>query len=57
MSESFPRFEDVPYYDTFTESVHVRRRVVFVLGSHLACRKFSIGEGGRKGAKACVLYK
>ena len=39
------------------KSVRVGRRVVFVLGSHPAYRKFSIDKRRRQSAKACVLYK
>ena len=56
VSESFPRSEDVPHYGSFTKSVRAGR-VVFVLGSHPSCRKFSISERGREGVKSCVLYK
>ena len=57
VSKSLPRFEDIPHYGSFTESVHVGRGVVFVLSSDLTCHEFSIDKGGRKSVKACVLYK
>ena len=57
VSKNLSRLKDLPYYGSFTKSIHARGRVVFVLGSNSTRRKFNIGKGRREEIKACVLYK
>ena len=57
MPKSLPRLEDVPRYDSIAKFVRDGKGVIFVLSSDPTCREFSIGKGGRKSAKAHVLYK
>ena len=57
MLKSLPRLEDVPRYGFVAKSVYDGRGVIFVLSGDPTCHKFSVGKGGRKSAKACVLYK
>ena len=57
MPNSLPRLEDVPRYDSDAKSVRDGRRVILVLSGDPTCCEFSIDKGGRKSAKAHVLYK
>ena len=57
MRKSLPRLKDVPRYGSVAKSVRDGRGVIFVLSGDPTCHEFSIGKGGRKSAKAHVLYK
>ena len=57
MRKSLPRLKDVPRYGSVAKSVRDGRGVIFVLSGDPTCHEFSIGKGGRKSAKARVLYK
>ena len=57
LSKSLPRSEDVPHYRSFAKSFRASRGVILVLSGDFTSRKFSIGEGRRKGTKTYILHK
>ena len=56
MPKNLSRLEDIPRYGSVAESAYDKRRIVFILGSDLACRELNIDKKGRKSTKASVLH-